>query len=264
MKPPPFGYEAPDSVAGVLRLLGDDATVLAGGQSLVPLMNFRLARPQLLVDINGVQELAVLRRSDGMLRIGAVVRQAELERSPLVADGWPLLRQAARHVGHPQTRSRGTVAGSVAHADPAAELPAVLAALDARFHLASARGERTLAPHELFVGPLMTAIEPDELLVEIEVPPLPSGARGAFVEQARTHGDFAVAGAAVVLAPGHAAIAMLGRGTLPIRAVAAEQALLAGAQPGEAAAQAAAVIKDVYVRALAAELVRRAIAEARA
>jgi CO/xanthine dehydrogenase FAD-binding subunit len=264
MKPAPFEYEAPKTVDGALGALGDDAKVLAGGQSLVPLLNFRLARPDRIVDVNGLDELAYVRRAGGVLRIGALTRQATLERSQLVLARWPLLHQAVRLVGHVQIRSRGTVGGSVAHADPAAELPAALMALDARFHVRSRAGARTLGAEELFVGPLTTALEPDELLVEIDVPPLPEGAGTAFVEHARTHGDFAVAGAAAVVAPGeHAAIALLGAGPTPRRAPDAERALLAGAEPREAAELAAAVVEDDYRRALTAELVRRAIEWAR-
>ena len=145
MKPAPFEYSAPESVDEALALLGEEAKVLAGGQSLVPLLNFRLARPERIVDINRVEELAYIRAGDGgSLRIGALARQAALERSQLVAERWPLLSQAVRFVGHPQIRSRGTVAGSVAHADPTAELPVALTALDARFHVRSSGGARSL------------------------------------------------------------------------------------------------------------------------
>jgi CO/xanthine dehydrogenase FAD-binding subunit len=259
VKPAPFEYAAPGTLDEALGLLGPEATILAGGQSLVPMLNFRIARPELLVDINGVAGLDELRVQDGTLRIGALVRQAALERSALVAEGWPLLAAAVRHVGHAQTRSRGTVCGSVAHADPAAELPAALAALDARFELASARGRRCVAPDELFLGPLVTDRTDDELLAAILVPPLPPGARTAFVEQARTHGDFAIAGAAVVLAPGHAAIAVFGAGSLPHRIPGAERVVLDGGSAAEAGEQAAAHLDGRYARALVAELVRRAI-----
>jgi CO/xanthine dehydrogenase FAD-binding subunit len=263
VKPAPFEYEAPRSVDAALAVLGDDAKALAGGQSLVPLLNFRLARPARIVDLNGIAELAYLRRAGGVLHIGALTRQATLERSGLVARGWPLIAQAVRHVGHPAIRSRGTVGGSVAHADPAAELPVALAALDARFRLRSVRGERTLGWRELFRGALTTAIEVDELLVEIEVPAPPPGARAAFAEHARTHGDFAIAGAAVVRAGReHAAIALLGAGPAPVRAPDAERALLAGASAAEAAALAAAGLDDGPRRALVAELVRTAVEEA--
>jgi CO/xanthine dehydrogenase FAD-binding subunit len=265
MKPPPFDYVAPQSVAGALAALGEEAKALAGGQSLVPLLNFRLARPETLVDLNGIAELAYLRRSEGTLRIGALTRQVTIERSPVVAEGWPLLAQAVRHVAHPAIRNRGTVGGSVAHADPAAELPVALTALDALFHVRSARrGTRTIAAADLFLAPLMTALEPDELLVEIEVPPPPDGARAAFVEHARTHGDFALAGAAVVCAgTEHAAIALLGAGPTPLRAPDAERALCNGASAVEAARIAGAELDDDYRRALTTELVRRAIEEAK-
>jgi len=259
LKPAPFEYSAPSSLDEALALLDDDSRPLAGGQSLVPLLNFRLARPERIVDLNGVAELAYIRRSGGVLRIGAMTRQAALERSALVAEHWPLLRQAVRFVGHAQIRARGTVGGSVAQADPKAELPVALAALDARFHVRSPRGERTLGAGELFAGPLMTTLAPDELLTEIEVPPLPPGARTAFAEHARTHGDFAAAGAAVVLAPGHAAVALLG----PVRARDAEAALRGGAAAPEAAALAGAEVAEGHPRALTAELVRRAIEAAR-
>jgi CO/xanthine dehydrogenase FAD-binding subunit len=263
VKPAPFAYEAPRSVDAALAVLGEDAKALAGGQSLVPLLNFRLARPATVVDLNGIAELASLRRAGGVLHFGALTRQATLERSGLVARGWPLLAQAVRHVGHPAIRSRGTVGGSVAHADPSAELPVALAALDARFRLRSVRGERTLGWRELFLGALTTALEPDELLVEIEVPTPPAGARTAFVEHARTHGDFAIAGAAVVRAGREqAAIALLGAGSTPVRAADAERALLAGASAAEAAALAGAHVEDGPRRALLTELVRQAIEDA--
>jgi CO/xanthine dehydrogenase FAD-binding subunit len=263
MKPAPFAYEAPRTLDQALGSLGDDARALAGGQSLVPMMNFRIARPDRLVDLNGIEALSYVRRAGGALRLGAMTRQATLERSELVARDWPLLTRAVRFVGHPQIRTRGTVGGSVAHADPAAELPVALTALDARFHVHSARGARTLGADELFVFHLTTALQPDELLVEIEVPPLPAGARTAFAEHARTHGDFATAGAAVVVVPGEScAIALLGAAPTPIRATEAEQAAIAGASPAEVGALAPDGVEDVHKRALIAELVRGALTEA--
>jgi CO/xanthine dehydrogenase FAD-binding subunit len=259
MKPAPFDYAAPRSLDEALGLLGEESKALAGGQSLVPLLNFRLARPELVVDLNRVSDLAYLRRSGGVLHIGALTRQATLERSGLVQRHWPLLCQAVHHAGHPQTRSRGTVGGSAAHADPTAELPVALTALDARFRLRSARGERTLGAAEFFVSTLTSAAEPDELLVEIEVPPLPDRARCAFVEYAPTHGDFAVAGAAVVRAPDASAIALLGAATTPLRASAAAQALADGGGPREAAALAAQEVSDPWRRALTEALVKEAI-----
>jgi CO/xanthine dehydrogenase FAD-binding subunit len=238
VKPAPFAYDAPHELDEVLALLardGEEVKVLAGGQSLVPLLNFRLARPDRLVDVNGVAELDYLRVDGESLRVGALVRHADLERSPEVAAGWPLLAEAARFVGHAQIRARGTVCGSVAHADPSAELPVALAALDARFHTRSLRGARTLRAGELFVTYLTTSLEPDELLVEIEVPPQPAGSGSAFVEHARTHGDFALAGAAAVVAPGEARLGLLAAGPVPVRARAAEELLAAGAGLEEAA-----------------------------
>lgn len=265
MKPAPFDYARPRSLDHALDLLAqdEDARPLAGGQSLVPMLNFRLARPSLLVDLNPLGELERLHVSDGALRIGALTRQAALLRSHDVAGRWALLARAAGHVGHAAIRSRGTAGGSVAHADPAAELPVALTALDARFHLRSAGAERTLTAPELFVAALTTALAPGELVVEIEVPAPPAGARMAFAEHARTHGDFALAGVAVVVAPGeHAAVALLGAAPTPVRAPAAERALLDGASAAEAARLAASGIADDYRRALIAALAERALEEA--
>jgi CO/xanthine dehydrogenase FAD-binding subunit len=263
VKPPPFEYQAPASVEEALPLLGPDSAVLAGGQSLVPLLNLRLARPELVVDLNGIAELDYIRAEDGVLRIGAMTRQLALERSELVRERSPLLNKAVRFVGHAQIRTRGTVGGSVAHADPAAELPVALAALGARFLLRSPRGERVVGAGELFVGPLSTSREADELLVEIEVPEQPAGAGAGFSEHARTHGDFATAGAAAVVVHGsHAGIALLGTGPVPARAQAAEEALVAGASAREAADLAVRDVEAEHRRALCGELARRAIEEA--
>jgi CO/xanthine dehydrogenase FAD-binding subunit len=263
VKPAPFQYAAPGSVADALELLADeDARALAGGQSLIPMMNFRFARPELLVDLNPLTALEHLRTSAGALRIGALTRQAMLLRSGAVAAGWPLLVQAVSHVGHAAIRSRGTVGGSVAHADPKAELPVALTALEARLRLRSRAGERTLSAPEFFRGPWTTALGTGELLVEIEVPPAPAGARMSFTEQSRTHGDFAEAGVAVVFVPGaHAAIALLGADVVPVRAVDAERALLAGASAAEAARLAPAGVDDDYRRALLTVLTERALGE---
>jgi len=262
MKPVRFEYRTPASVDEALPLLGMDSAVLAGGQSLVPLLNLRLARPELVVDVNGIAELDYIRADDGALRIGALTRQVALERSELVGRRWPLLHKAVRLVGHPQIRSRGTVGGSVAHADPAAELPAALIALRARFHLRSPADSRSLAASEFFLGPLYTARGADELLVEIEVPEQPEGAGSGFAEHARTHGDFATAGAAAIIAPGYAGVALLGGGPVPARAEAAEQALADGAAPREAAALAAQHVEGEHRQALCTELAQRAIEEA--
>jgi CO/xanthine dehydrogenase FAD-binding subunit len=259
MKPAPFDYAAPRSLDEALGLLGDESKPLAGGQSLVPLLNFRLARPELLVDLNRLPGLAHLRRSGGVLHIGTLTRQATLERSDLVHNHWPLLSQAVRHAGHAQTRSRGTVGGSAAHADPTAELPVALTALGATFHVQSKRGMRTLGANEFFISTLVSAVEPDELLVEIDVPALPDGARTAFVEYAPTHGDFAVAGAAVVRAPDACAIALLGAATTPVRLPVAEKALTDGADAREVSTIAVEAIEDSWRRALTAALVTEAI-----
>ncbi|MDO8212495.1 xanthine dehydrogenase family protein subunit M [Conexibacter sp. CPCC 206217] len=264
MKPAAFDYAAPRTLDEALALLDgdDDAKAIAGGQSLVPVMNFRLATPARLVDLNGIAELTYLRRRDGALRIGALTRHATLEHSELVARAAPLLRQAVKHVGHPAIRTRGTIGGSCSHADPTAELPVALTALDARFHLRSRTGERVLEASDFFVSQLTTALEEGELVVEIEIPPLPPGARTAFEEYARTHGDWAICGAAVVVAPEHAAIALLGAGPTPRRASAAEAALLAGASAAEAAALAGALLADPWKRSLTTSLVRDALQEA--
>ena len=253
MKPARFEYVAARSLEEAAAALqqDEDARVLAGGQSLLPLLNLRLARPSVLVDINPIP--SVLRRSGGTLHIGVTLRQATLERSPLVQRHWPLLGQAVRHVGHAATRARGTVCGSVAHADPAAELPTALLALDARY--VTSRG-RTLT--DFADGPFTTRLEPGELLVSITVPPLPHGARTAFHEYARTHGAFATAAAAVVLARDHAAVAVLGAG----RATDAEDALRNGASAEQAAKLAGKTVTDPHRRALVTELTRRALVEA--
>lgn len=256
MKPAPFDYEAPGSLEAAVALLaerGADAKVLAGGQSLVPLLNFRLARPELLIDVNGIGELAYVRRGGGRLRIGAMTRQSAIEESPLVAEHWPLLTDAVRVLAHPQIRNRGTVGGSVAHADPSAELPVAFCALDATFHAVSARGRRAIAAGDFFRSHLTTALEQDELLVEIEVPALPPRTGHAFVEYARRHGDFGLGGAAALITLAvdgscqRAAIALLGAGPVPVRADAAEHALTGHAVDEAAAVAAAAIaVEDVH------------------
>src|SRR4051812_46500709 len=227
------------------------------------MMNFRIARPATLIDLNRVEGLSGLRVDEaGALRIGALTRHAELERSPLVGEGWPLLRQAVRHVGHPPVRTRGTVGGSCAHSDPTAELPVALLALDARMHVRSRDGARVVAAADFFLSYLTTAMRPDELLVEIEVPPLPEGAGTGFAEHARTHGDWAVAGAAGVVAPGHAAVALLGARPTALRAPEAGAALAGGAPREEAARLAGELVADGWKRAMTAALVERALIEA--
>jgi CO/xanthine dehydrogenase FAD-binding subunit len=238
MKPAKFEYDDPHTEEEALDLLaqyGEGCKVLAGGQSLVPLMNFRLARPERLIDINGVDSLAHIRHDDGRLIIGAMTRHTQLEHSSEVAEWWPLLTEAVGWVGHSQIRNRGTVGGSAAHADPAAELPAAFAALDAKFHVRSKRGSRVLGWKAFFISEFTTALQPDEMLTAVEVPlPVPSTGT-AFVEYARRHGDFALGGAAVAVTLGldgrceKAAIALLSAGPAPVRAHAAEHLLRGGA-----------------------------------
>ncbi|MDX1548455.1 MAG: xanthine dehydrogenase family protein subunit M [Rhodothermales bacterium] len=204
MKPPPFRYAAPETEAEALALLaehGPDAVPLAGGQSLVPAMNFRLARPAVLVDLNRIETLTPLYSTDdGGLRLGAMVRQRTAERDPRVAERAPLLAAALACVAHPPIRNRGTVGGSLAHADPAAELPAVMLALGARLCLRSVRGDRWLDAADFYTAFFSTAREPDELLAEIALPPPPPRSGWAFREVARRHGDYALVGVAAHVA----------------------------------------------------------------
>ncbi|HEY4278539.1 MAG TPA: xanthine dehydrogenase family protein subunit M [Conexibacter sp.] len=274
MKPAPFEYRDPrtvDEVIDVLAEHGEDSKILAGGQSLVPLLNFRLAQPAMLVDINRVEELSFLRCSAGVLTIGATCRQATLEQSIFAQARWPLLGEAVDLVAHSQIRNRGTVGGSAAHADPAAELPVALSCLDARFNIRSASGTRTVGADEFFSTHLTTVIEPDELLVSIEVDPPPAGAGYAFCEYSRRHGDFALGGAAVQLADGEVRIALLGASDTPLRATEAEQALAGQQIDAETAAEAGELaVREVeptgdihgsgeYRRRLTATMVKRAL-----
>jgi carbon-monoxide dehydrogenase medium subunit/6-hydroxypseudooxynicotine dehydrogenase subunit alpha len=282
MKPPLFDYHDPSEVEGALDLLaehGEDAKVLAGGQSLVPLLNFRLAGPDHLIDLGRVPALAYVRRRDGVLRIGPMTRQATLEASPLVAEHWPLLTGALAFVAHAQIRNRGTVGGSVAHADPAAELPLAFTVLGATFHLRSRRGTRSVGWRDFFITHLTTALEPDELLVEIEVPPVPPGTGWAFTEYARRHGDFALGGAAALLtiddgACRRARLGLLAAADTPLRAKAAETVLEGSPITPESTAEAArAAVADInptgdihgsseYRKQLIEGMVRRAIEQA--
>lgn len=232
MKPPPFGYARPETLDEALGLLSEyngAARVLAGGQSLIPLLNFRLARPEVLVDIALVEELRRLTVENGTLRIGAAVTQRSVERSEAAARACPLLARALPFVGHLQNRTRGTVVGSIAHADPAAELPAAAVALDAELAARSVRGERIIAAGEFFLGPFTTALEPDEILVEARFPV--DDAPASVVEAAPRSGDFAVAGAAGRLrirpdgTVAEAALALFGVGGAPQRLTEVEERL---------------------------------------
>lgn len=206
MKPPVFEYAIPRTVEEAVDAAGErpeETTLLAGGQSLVPLLNMRMSQPRLLVDLNGVQELVGIEETpEGRVRIGAMVRQRRLETDPLVRERLPLMTEAARHIAHVPIRTRGTVGGSLAHADPAAELPSTVTALEASVLVRGAGGVRAVPASELFLGPLMSAVEPGEVLIGIEVEPPPPKTGWAFLEVARTHGAFALAGAAALVHTG--------------------------------------------------------------
>jgi carbon-monoxide dehydrogenase medium subunit len=202
MKPASFDYHAPTSVDDALALLKshrDDARFLAGGQSLLPMMNFRLAKPAVIIDLNRIPELAYIKRDGDAVRIGAMTRQRAIEFSPVVAADLPLLREAIKLVGHLPTRSRGTIGGSIANADAAAEIPMVLQALEGKVCVKSSQGERTIAADELFLDLMTTSLEPEEMLTEIIFPVTPQGTGFAVEEFARRHGDVAIAAVAVVI-----------------------------------------------------------------
>ncbi len=283
MKPAPFAYVAPRSLDEALALLaehGEQAKLLAGGQSLVPMLNFRLARPDLLIDLNRVPGLDGIALDGGLLRVGAMTRQSALERHAGVAARCPLLPAALRFVGHPPIRNRGTVGGSLAHADPAAELPAVLACLGGEVVARSRRGERLIPAEEFFVGLMTTALQADELLTQVRLR-LPSPAAGwAIQEVARRHGDFALVGVVALLelygagAIREARLALFGVGPTPVRARAAEEAL-AGCRPtAEEFRRAAVLVEETldpdsdlhasaeYRRQVGGVLARRALAQA--
>ncbi len=286
MKPALFAYHRPDSVDEALTILaqhGGDAKPLAGGQSLIPAMNFRLARPAVLVDLNRLTTLAGIRGGADGLRIGAMTRQRAVERDATVARDAPLLAEALPHIAHPQIRTRGTVGGSLAHADPAAELPAVMVALGATFELHSPRGKRSIPAEEFYTGLFTTALAADELLVEITIPPRAPHSGSSFMEVSRRHGDYALAGVAAVVtldvAGGgrcrEARIALLSVGDGPVLARKAARAIV-GEEPTAKAIQEAAdaaATKDVdppgdihasaaYRRQLVSVLVRRTLQSA--
>lgn len=246
MKPPDFDYVAPTSVGDAIKALGSDseAKVLAGGQSLIPLLAFRLARPSLLVDLARVDGLDHITDEGDRLVIGAMTRQRRAERDPLVANRCPLLVESLRHVGHPQIRSRGTIGGSMAHADPAGELPGVVLALGGRVHATGPAGDRTIEAEEFFQGFLSTSISDDEILTAVEVPASGPRTGWSVVEVARRPGDYALCGAlcqlqlddAGFVAGAH--MALIGVGDRPVRARSVEEAMLGGASPAEAAERA--------------------------
>ena len=238
MKLPPVEYEAPTTVAEAIDLLAehlDEASVLAGGQSLIPLLALRLARPAVLIDINGIGELSGVWATDGWVAIGAMTREYVAEKSGTVADTVPLLAAALPLIGHEAIRSRGTIGGSLAHADPAAELPAVARALDAEFVVRGQSGMRVIPAAQWFEGFLTTSRRPDELLLEVRFPAAGRGTGISFQEVARRHGDFAIVGlaASLVFSGGvisDARLAFAGISDVPVRAAAAED-LLVGERP---------------------------------
>jgi carbon-monoxide dehydrogenase medium subunit len=202
MKPAAFEYLSPTTLERVLVSKaehGDEAKPLAGGQSLIPAMNFRVSQPSILIDLNKLDDMRYIRSENGELRIGAMTTQAEVARSPLVADNQPLIYETMPNIAHPQIRNRGTFGGSLAHADPASELPVVATALNARFKVQSKRGERWIPADEFFITMFTTAIEPDEVLTEIAFPAFPQNTGWAFLEVARRSGDYAMAGVAAVV-----------------------------------------------------------------
>ena len=255
MKPPRFQYCAPYMLDEALALLdqnSEDTKVLAGGQSFVPLLNMRLASPTYIVDINHIAELQYIEQEDGYLAIGATVRQRQVERSVLVQNKHPLLIEVVKHIGHMQIRNRGTVVGSVAHADPAAELPALLTCLNGEVLAQSIHGERVIKAEEFFTGYLSTALEPGEMLTEVRFPLIAPKAGWAFLEFARRSGDYALVGAAAVLTPAaddhcmSAHIAYLGIAGAPIRGFDVEAALV-GTALDEAVLDAAAEASSMLV-----------------
>lgn len=234
MKPAPFDYYAPstvDEACGLLAEAGGGATILAGGQTLMPLLALRMSQPFILVDINRIAALKGVSRADGSTRIGPITRQNEAIADATLGQAQPLLVTATKHVGHHQTRNRGTVGGSIALGEPAAELPATAVALGASVEVRSRRGSRRIAAADLYLGPYATALEFDELLTDIHVPQWPTGTRWVFRELAQRPGDFALVGltGAVTVQDGRitkAGLAWFGMGPTPIKARQAEAALL--------------------------------------
>jgi carbon-monoxide dehydrogenase medium subunit len=270
--PAKFDYERASSVESAIKLLatyGEDAKLLAGGHSLLPLMKLRLARPSLLVDIGRLRELSYVRDEGAWVAVGALTRHRDVETSDVLRASVPLLAAAAAEVGDPQVRHRGTLGGSLAHGDPASDLPAAVLALDAELVLQGPSGVRTVPASEFFVGFLETALRPDEVLTEIRIPKPASG--WSFQKFNRRAQDWAIVGvAAARLGDGRAGVALVNMATTPVRATAVEDALASGASAGEAAAHAADGLdppSDLnaspdYRRHLATVLVRRALEEA--
>jgi len=233
VKPAPFRYEKARTLDHAIELIADDARLLAGGQSLIATLNMRLSHPALLVDINGIDGIDGITLKGSQLQIGALTRHAQAERSAEVARHAPLIALAMPHIGHPAIRNRGTVGGSIAFADPAAELPACLVALDGEVDLAGPQGRRTVKADDFFKGLFETALTPREVLTSIRVPAAGANTRVGFAEFARRHGDYAMAGLAACARAdgkrlGDVRLAYFGVGTKPVRARQAEAALSGG------------------------------------
>jgi CO/xanthine dehydrogenase FAD-binding subunit len=284
MKSAPFTYIAASSLDQALDLkaeYGDEARFLAGGQSLIPAMNFRLARPAVLIDINLLSELGGIDRSEsGTIRVGAMTRYRALERDAGFLQACPLFADALPHIAHPQIRNRGTIGGNLAHADPASELPAVATAMRARMKIRSKQGERELAASEFFVDLLTTSLEAEEMLVEIAFPAPPARSGSCFLEMARRRGDFALAGVAAIVSLDEAGqcadvrLALCGVGETPVDASASAASLIGQRCTGKAIEAVAAEVREAitppgsvhasadYQRHLAGVLTRRAITSA--
>ena len=236
MIPAAFQYERAGSVDHAVELLGgEDAKLLAGGQSLIPVLRLRFARPSALVDIGRLDELRYVRDDGDRIAIGALTRHAELVRDPVLAARCALIPQAAAHIGDPQVRHRGTIGGSVAHADPASDLGTILLTLDAELVARGPGGERTIPAAEFFTGPFETALAPQELLTEIRVPAVESG---TYLKLARRSADWATVGVAAARVDGRVQVGLTSMGPTPLRATGVEEALAGGASPADAAARA--------------------------
>ena len=255
MKPAPFNYVAATSIPNAIELLeehGSDAKIISGGQSLIPIMNFRLAQPKVLVDIGGLEDLAYIREEGEVIAIGATVRTRAVEMSALIREKCPLLTEAVPYIGHVPNRVRGTFCGSVAHGDPTAEIPVAVACLDAEIVVEGASGKKVYSPEDFFLSYLTTALEEEDVVTEVRIPTFGPNTRYSFLEQSRRHGDSAIVAVAVVLEMDgdrctEAKFALGGVSDTPIRAEDAEE-LLAGQQITDAlleeAAEAAAESTD--------------------
>jgi len=237
MKPVAFEYHAPDSLEQALDLMrkhADDAKILAGGQSLVPAMNFRIVQPGMLVDLNRLQELSYIQEDGNAIRVGAMTRERLLELDPLIAKRTPLLHEAAPNIAHPQIRNRGTIGGSIVNADPAAELPVLMLALNARLKAKKSSGQRWVDARDFFVGMFTTALEPDEILVEIELPIMAERTGWSFMEVAPRAGDYALMGVASLVTLDdsgrckNAKLVYLNAGDGPVDAKEAAESLIGG------------------------------------